>query len=315
MGPFDKIRRALGTLRSAEDLAERSLVLSAQLLTEANRRRGRIPKLADVEVSAYSQWGEDGIIDWLVERLHGLAPTFVEFGVEDYRESNTRFLLKRRNWRGVVIDGSAEQVAAIRSQDLYWRHDLTAIHAFVARENINEIIRDAGVGGDIGLLSIDIDGNDYWVWEAIECVSPALVICEYNAVFGDVERISVPYRPDFDRRKAHPSNLFFGASLPALIGLGTAKRYRFIGTTSSGGNAFFVREDRAKEVVGRLDQIRSFPSKFREGRDAAGKLLFARAEERLRLIRDLEVHDFKTGSTVPLRSYENLYSDAWRVGQ
>lgn len=290
-------------------------MLSAQVLTDMNRKRDRISHLSDVEVSAFSQWGEDGIIDWLVERVQSLRPIFVEFGVEDYRESNTRFLLKRRNWRGLVIDASSKQVAAIHAQDIYWRHDLTAVQSFVARENINEIINGTGLAGEIGLLSIDIDGNDYWVWEAIECVSPIIVICEYNAVFGDVERISVPYRRDFDRTRAHPSNLFFGASLPALIDLGRSKGYRFIGTTSSGGNAFFVREDRAEQVVGCLDQIRGFPSKFREARDVAGNLVFARAEERLRLIRDLDVHDFDVGSTMSLASYENLYSDAWRVGQ
>jgi hypothetical protein len=311
MKRLERLRATFAQIQDTMALAERQLMMTAQCLSGRNRERSSIRNLSEVEFSAFSQWGEDGIIDWLLDRLTGAAPTFVELGVEDYRESNTRFLLQHRNWRGVVVDSSSDHIAAIRSQEIYWRHDLDAVCSFVTRENVNEILIDAGLAGEIGLLSIDIDGNDYWVWEALEVVTPAVVVCEYNAVFGDIECISVPYRSDFSRTKAHPSNLYFGASLPALIALGEEKGYCFVGTSSNGANAFFVRAEMASPVLERLEEIRSYPSRFREARGPDGALLFARGIERLELIRALDVYDFTRASLTRLGSYESLYSDTW----
>ena len=136
------------------------------------------------EFKVYSQWGEDGIIDHLVSRASIENRTFVEFGVENYTEANTVFLLKHRNWRGLVIDGSQDHVESIRRGQVLWRHDLFAECAFITTENINDLIRKNDFNGDLGLSSVDIDGNDYWVWDAITCVSPRIVVSEYNSLFG-----------------------------------------------------------------------------------------------------------------------------------
>ena len=128
-----------------------------------------------------------------------------------FSESNTRFLLRKDNWRGLVIDGSPTNVSSIRRLPEFWQHELTAVASFITRDNINDLFRDAGYTGEIGLLSIDIDGNDYWVWEAIEVVSPVIVVVEYNSVFGPDATVTVPYDPAFTRRAAHHSNLYFGA--------------------------------------------------------------------------------------------------------
>ncbi len=290
-------------------------MLHATLLARMARERPRLETLSSAEFSVFSQWGEDGIIDWLLTRLPGIPETFVEFGVGDYRESNTRLLLFLRNWRGLVMDGSDAHVKSIQDQDIYWRYDLTAKCAFIDRENINQLIAASGVQGDIGLLSVDVDGNDYWVWQAIEVVRPVVVVCEYNAVFGDLHRISVPYQTDFQRTRAHHSNLYFGASLPALIHLGKQKGYRFVGTNSNGCNAFFVREDHAAGVVGIVDEIRSYPSRFREARDASGQLTFARGAQRADAIRHLPVVDVSTGQTRSLTELGDLYSPAWLGAQ
>jgi hypothetical protein len=224
-------------------------------------------------------------------------------------------LLHLRNWRGLVLDGSSKKTAAIRKQDLYWRHDLRVNEAFVTRENINELIRDGGFFGDIGLLSIDIDGNDYWVWQAIEVVRPAIVICEYNAVFGDRFRLTVPYRPDFERSRAHHSMLYFGASLPALIALGREKGFTFVGTTSTGCNAFFVREDMAAGITEALDGIWAFPSAVRESRGPDGKLTFAGGLSRKDLICDLPLVDVEAGVETSLAACGELYSPDWQAGR
>ncbi|MDP2030658.1 MAG: hypothetical protein Q8K12_13545 [Thiobacillus sp.] len=291
--------------------AERQLILQAQGVAQSNRGRQRLDGLHEAEFCAFSQWGEDGIIDWLVERLPGIPPTFIEFGVEDYRESNTRLLLQLRNWRGLVMDGSQDHISNIQGQEIYWRHDLTAKCAFIDRDNINNLLADAGLQGEVGLLSVDIDGNDYWVWQAIDVVSPAIVVCEYNAVLGDRYALTVPYQADFQRTRAHHSNLYFGASIRALIALGQRKGYTFVGTTSTGCNAFFVRNDLAPAVVSALDGIWAFPSAVREARDPEGRLLFVSGVARAELIKQQPLVDLERNAQTTLAACHDLYSTEW----
>lgn len=307
------LRYLFGSLARFQKDVEKSVVAQCLVHAHANRLRGCIRTLADVELRGFSQWGEDGILDWLVERLPGIPETFVEFGVENYSESNTRLLLWLRNWRGLVIDGSPEHIEDIRRQEVSWRFDLMAICAFIDRDNINDLISSGEFGADIGILSIDIDGNDYWVWQNISIVKPVIVVCEYNAVFGDLRRIVTPYRADFQRARAHYSNLYFGASLHALIDLGSKKGYTFVGTNSNGCNAFFVRNDRAPELVGTLEGISSCGSRFRESRDISGRLTFLRGMSRIDLIRDMPVFDLDVGGELPLAGLGELYSETWKI--
>jgi hypothetical protein len=278
------------------------------------RSKKAIATLQDVEFKVSSQWGEDGIIDWLVERakIPVKLQTFVEFGVEDYREANTRFLLQNRNWRGLIMDGSSTMVEALKVDSLAWKHDITARPAFITCENINELISQSGFSGEIGLLSIDVDGNDYWVWDSIEVVQPIICICEYNAVFGDLHPISIPYDPAFDRNKAHYSYLYFGASINALRSLAQGKGYRFVGTTAAANDAFFVREDYASQFVDEsLQQIQALPSLARESRDELGQLSYVGGIERLNQISNLKVVNVETGVVTKLGDMESLYSAEW----
>ncbi len=304
--------RVRALLQRSPDEMEKSHVAEGLLHAKMNRPLAKIASLEGVEWSVFSQWGEDGIIDWLVERLPSIPRVFIEFGVQNYRESNTRMLLHLRNWRGLVIDGSELNIADIRAQDISWRFDLTAVTAFVTKENINELISRADVSGEIGILSVDIDGNDYWVWEAIDAVSPAIVVCEYNAVFGDVHRLTVPYDPAFSRGTAHHSSLYFGASLAALIDLGRRKGYTFVGTNSNGCNAFFVRDDLAPQIQHAIASITASPSRFREARDAQGGLTLTRGGERARLIAGMPVYDLAADRLRPLSDFAELYSPSWK---
>ena len=245
-----------------------------------------IRSLQDVEFRVFSQWGEDGIIDWLIERA-AMPPklhTFVEFGVDKYVEANTRFLLENREWRGLVMDGDPALVAGLKRGAVFWRHDLKAMSAFITSENINQLLTNAGYSGDIGLLSIDVDGNDYWIWQAIDTVRPILCICEYNAVFGDLHAVSVPYNPTFLRGQSHfGRRCYFGASIAALRSLAAQKGYKFLGTTLAGNDAFFVREDYASAIAGALENVIACPSRFRESRDPTGQLSFVGGGNRFRL--------------------------------
>jgi hypothetical protein len=288
--------------------------LCGRVASQQVRDRMTIENLEEVEFRVSSQWGQDGIIDWLIERaeIPARSRTFIEFGVEDYRQSNTRFLLQNRNWRGLVMDGDPGVVSAVKIDGLAWRYDLTARAAFITRENINDLISDAGFSGEIGLLSIDIDGNDYWVWEAVHAVRPIICVCEYNAVLGDVHAISTPYDPHFSRTKAHPSNLYFGASVAALRRLAAKKGYRFVGTNLGGNDAFFVREDYASRILdSSLRSVRALPSLFRESRDVSGRNTYAGELERLRQITGLPVIQVETGETILLGDLEPVYSGEW----
>ncbi len=289
-------------------------MLQAKALAHSARTK-KIAVLSDAEYQVFSQWGEDGIIDWLLSRLPRIPRSFVEFGVNNYRESNTRFLLKSRNWRGLVIDGSAQNIADIRSQDIYWRYELAAKCAFIDRDNINSLIAESGFSDDLGLLSIDIDGNDYWVWKAIEVVSPAVVVCEYNAILGDQLSLTIPYSADFDRTRAHYSNLYFGASIRALVQLGQSKGYRFVGTTSTGCNAFFVRSDLAEDVTDVLERIVAFPSTVREARDRNGKLTYVGGGCRRAIIDHLPFVEPQSGTSLDLASWGEICSKNWSRGQ
>ncbi len=309
------LRRARSYLiRPVQMKAESSHLLLGRMASFEVRSKDVISSLEQVEFRVSSQFGEDGIIDWLVERaeIPSHLRTFVEFGVESYAEANTRFLLQNRNWRGLVMDGDAAQINDLKNEtQLFWGHDLTAKFVFITRENINALLLQAGFSGEIGLLSIDIDGNDYWVWEAISVISPVILICEYNAVFGDVWPVSIPYQPDFARTRREFSNLYFGASITALQNLASRKGYRFLGTDSTGLNAFFVRDDYAFHFDAALLTRTAWPSRFRESKDHAGRLSFSRGLDRAHLIRELPLINVETMEELTLATMEPLYSDEW----
>jgi hypothetical protein len=248
------------------------------------------------EFRVFSQWGEDGILQYLVGKIPIPRPVFVEIGVEDYRESNTRFLLCHDGWGGVIVDAGDAHARFLRERGLDWKHDITAVTSFVTRENIDSLVREAGISGDIGLLSIDIDGNDYWILDAIQCVSPRILVVEYNSHFGPEHAITIPYRAEFRRSAAHFSNLYFGASLSALSDLALRKGYAFVGSNSAGNNAFFVRRD-VLAGLRAIEPARGWvPSKFRESRGPDGRLTFVGDHRRrLEIISHLPVLDVRSG--------------------
>lgn len=256
---------------------------------------------SEIEFQTFSQWGEDGILQHLLHHLKVPHQTFVEFGVESYVESNTRFLLIKDNWRGLVMDGSEENVSRIKQDDLYWRHDLTAVATFITPGNINQIIRDAGFAGDLGILSVDVDGMDYWIWKAIDSVNPWIVVSEYNSVFGPDAAVTIPPDDSFMRTKAHFSNVFYGASLAALEHLAREKGYVLVGCNSAGNNAFFLRKDIAGAFAARTPAEAFVEAKYREARDPSGKLTFASAAERREIVSACRVHDVRTGTVRTVR--------------
>jgi hypothetical protein len=253
-------------------------------------------KLEDTEFKVFSQFGEDGIIQHLVREVNPAETTFVEIGTGDYRESNTRFLLQNNNWRGVVIDGGEEHVKFVLGSGLSWRQDVEPVSAFVTRDNVNDLISSNGLSGKIGLLSIDVDGIDYWLWDTIDVVDPAIVVSEYNALWGPDAPITVPYDPGFVNSEKHYSQLYFGTSLGALVHQATKRGYRFVGCASNGANAFFVREDVAGDLPAQTARSGFRESRFLTGRNEDGTLSRERSvAKRIALIGHLPVIDVTTG--------------------
>ena len=188
----------------------------------------------------YSQNDEDGIIQEIFRRIGATNRTFVEFGVETGSECNTAKLLIE-SWRGLWIEAKPDHVAAIRRRFAPFLDDgrLTLRQSLVTAENIDLLLTDSGFTGDIDLLGIDIDYNDYWVWKAITAVRPRMVVIEYNASLRPPLSLTVPYDPN----GSWDGSNFYGASLEALTRLGADKGYRLVGCSIAGVNAFFVRTD------------------------------------------------------------------------
>ena len=291
MRKLARIGNALGLTNLRQQQLEQKM-LSAQICINQMKIMNPVKDIADTEFKVFSQFGDDGILQYLIHHLQ-IAPQhrkFVEFGVENYEESNTRFLLMNNNWRGLVIDGAKTNIDYIHASPYFWKHDLSAMAAFIDTDNINSLISNTDISGEIGILSIDIDGNDYWVWEKINVVNPIIVVAEYNGVFGYKDAVSIPYDPTFRRTVAHYSNLYWGCSLAALNQLAINKGYVFVGCNSAGNNAYFIRQDRMLSILPSPSLEAGFVDpKFKESRDPSSKLSYLTGVSRLEAIKHLKL--------------------------
>ena len=261
------------------------------ILSQLNENK-KSRRLEDYEFKIFSQWGEDGIIQYLTKSIEIKNKTFIEFGVEDFIQANCRFLLMKDDWKGFVIDSSKNNISRLQSLYFYWKYELNSLVAYITKENINDLLSKSGFKEDLGILSIDLDGNDYYILQAIENFKPRILICEYNAVFGEKRKISIPYQPDFNRTKSHYSNLYWGASLAAMTFLANKKGYSLVGTNSACLNAFYIRNDLINSKVEVLTVEDSyFPSSLRESRDKLGNKTYITGNERLDVIRGLQVYE------------------------
>ena len=234
--------------RIFQDYFDKKLILDKKKLSNINSKKKKISNLSEVEFQVFSQWGEDGIINWLTDKFSEIPKIFLEIGTEDYNESNTKFLLINKNWDGYLIEADNEAVKKIKKQRIYWKHNLRIENQFINKDNINNIIKKMGVPKNIGLMSIDIDSVDYWVLKELKVLNPSIIICEYNSLFGLKKSLTVPYKKNFLRSKEHFSNLYFGASIKAFDDLMKKKGYFLIGTNSAGNNAFFMKKQYLKRV-------------------------------------------------------------------
>lgn len=191
----------------------------------------------------YSQSDEDGILEEIFRRIGIAHHSFVEFGCETGLENNTRYLLEQ-GWKGLWIEGYPDYAIGVRGNFHPWLQTgrLILAESYVNRRNINDLINAAGMRGEIDLLSVDIDSNDYHVFEAIDVVNPRVVCLEHNAEFAPGESWIMPYNEDY-RWDPHAGMADYGASLAAMAGLAERRGYRLVGCGLYSANGFYVRSD------------------------------------------------------------------------
>jgi len=219
----------------------------------ASRQESALPTFAEVGFRCHSQFEEDGILLYIFALIGTTNRVCVEICAGNGVECMTANLILHHGWWGHLFDGDERNVARgveyFRNSKDVWLCPPTFTHAWITRENVNDVIRSAGVSGEIDLLSLDIDGMDYWVWKAIDCIRPRVVVCETHNAIGAHDSLTVPYDPNFKIATAG----YHSASLAAMTALAEQKGYRLVGTHRYGFNAFFVLkglgEDRLPEVT------------------------------------------------------------------
>ena len=248
------------------------------------RRRFEALPINRREYRVFSQHREDGIIDHLLESIGVDSGTFVEFGFSA-EQCNCLNLAVNRKFTGVFVDGSPKKCAAAKRAYRWLRlKNVQVLHSFLTTENLNSVITGSGIPNDVDVLSIDVDGNDYWFWSGLEAISAKIVVIEYNASFGSQLCVTVPYDPEFIRYEKHSSGFYHGASLRALEYLGKQKGYRLVACDATGVNAFFLRDDLCSAAIETL----SVKEAFRENRGRVKYKGVSQAKQ-LELIRDMDL--------------------------
>tara|TARA_Y100000741_G_C18182315_1_gene529874 strand:- start:26 stop:934 length:909 start_codon:yes stop_codon:yes gene_type:complete len=254
-----------------------------------------IKNINHLDYKIYSQNGEDGIIDYLLCSLNILKPKFIEIGVGDYSESNTRFFFERTSAKGLIVDCIDDLNKKVSQNIKLWKGDLNIVEKKITSENIVNLLKKENFLDNIDFFSIDIDGIDYWVIKEMPKNFSKIVVLEYNSTFGPNLEITVPNLIDFDRTNYHYSNLCYGMSITAAINLMKEKNFYFIGTNLLRNNAFFISNDFNKSeyfknlVVENLHS--STESNLRESRDKKGNLSLLSSKSKIDIIKDCDVID------------------------
>ena len=220
-----KYRHKLATQYNSKSFASLTIEQKIEFLKTHNLRP-KIKSINQFEKKLYSQNGEDGIINAIFTKIGLTNKFFVEFGVGNGTECNTRYLREQKNWTGLMMDGHENPPENVKIE-------------FITAENIQHLFDKYNVPKEFDLLSIALDFNDFWVWNAIKEYKPRVVIVKYNSTIPFSKSKVVKY----DSQGAWDGTNFFGASLTAMIELGKAKGYTLVGCDNRGINAFFVADD------------------------------------------------------------------------
>lgn len=228
-----------------------SQLVLIQIYKEILKNNEDLPGIMNVGFKNFSQTDEDGILLYIFSLIGTTNKTTVEICAEDGIECNSANLIINHGWSGVLFDGDIQSIKKGRyfyakCKDT-WIYPPKFVHAWVDTENVNQLIQKSGVSGEIDLLSIDMDGVDYWIWKSINCINPRVVVVEFREMWGAKKAVTVPYKSDFNRFDIHSQ--FYGASLNAFVKLANQKGYFLAGVNRYGFNAFFLRNDIPKDNI------------------------------------------------------------------
>ena len=294
LGHFKKFITKILTFFFYEDV-EKNLINSGKILSIKHSKFKKIKDISNVEFRVFSQWGEDGIIDWLTNQVPNIPKNFLEIGTEDYKESNTRFFFERTSGDGLIIDIIDDFEKKVKEKVKIWKGNLKILQQNIDANNILDTLKNNNFFQKIDLFSLDIDGIDYWVLKELPKNFCKILVAEYNPYFGDKFKITVPNIKNFNRSSYHYSNLCFGASLPALIDLLKTKGMDFVGTNLFKNNAFFVNNDFVKilnlEKINEIDLKSYVNANFRESRNISGSMSYIDPKNVLNQIKDCKIVD------------------------
>jgi hypothetical protein len=291
--------------RRDEDLRIR---IGSQHVAQNRYLVDEILDLWDVEVRVFSQWGEDGILDYVLHRLSISKPRILELGAGSFSECNSRFLAHNRNASVYAVDLRDDLPAGLEKTGLMWRNTLFCEVATISSENVNQILTRAinSIGG-VDVLSIDLDGNDYWILRAINLHSFTVVVLEYNPIFGSDYSLTV-IEEEKSRYERHKSGLLYGASFKAMINLMKAKDFVFIGTNRVGNNAFFVKNGLESLLKLRLprpsDAHKYLDWRCRESRDVNMGLTYLDLNQSRKLLQRSKLFDIESNKVV---QFEDIF--------
>lgn len=262
--------------------------------------------LWDAEVRVFSQWGEDGILDYLCFELGLVKPKVLELGSGNFTECNSRFLAENLNASVVAVDSRRDLIPTLESLPVYWKTSILPINMWITPKTIIEIQEKAlDFLEKIEIISLDIDGNDYWVAKNLDLSDVKIIVVEYNPLFGSEKAVSIPRKDDFDRTSAHFSNLYYGVSLKAWTNHFGEHNFKFIGTNRVGNNAFFIAGDYANNLsipLPNLSDLEKYVDwRVRESRDKNGRLTYLSNTDRQRLIADMPLVNLETKEEIFVR--------------
>tara|TARA_B100001057_G_scaffold419642_1_gene439531 strand:- start:413 stop:1363 length:951 start_codon:yes stop_codon:yes gene_type:complete len=267
-------------------------------ITLNRNKYNEIEDLTETETQIFSQNGEDGIIDYLINKLKIDKKNFVEVGVGDYRESNTRFIYNSYYPKGLIVDCIDDMEKKVKKHINFWKGDLRIINKQIDTKNILDVLNE-GCNYEIDIFSIDIDSIDYWIIDKLKNNISKIFIAEYNPVFGSELEVSVPNISGFDRGKYHHSHLCYGMSLKALVNLMDKKGYYFIGSNIQKINAFFISKEFRKDIFFKNIIIKGLgkytDSNIRDSRDSKKNLNYLSDDLKFKEIENCEVVNLKDG--------------------
>jgi hypothetical protein len=244
---------------SATSQAVQRLLFHAQRQWPADK--DTLGRLLDSGFRCFSQNDEDGILLHIFSLAGTTNKKVVEICAGDCIECNAANLIINHGWTGLLFDGSEQNIALgkrfyLRCRDTFF-YPPTLVHAWITAENVNDLVAERGFTGDIDLLSLDLDGMDFWVWKALTCIRPRVVVLEFNSRWGPQASVTLPYKSDY-RLDMNRHPWCSGASLGAFVKLGRERGYRLVGIHRLGVNAFFVRSDVAVDSLPEVTSVACF---------------------------------------------------------